>query len=210
MPLRQPAHVKAWHHASMETPCESGPVGTTASPGGAASGLDLRELAALVQEDWRTHRRSIGSAGFHALLVQRLGAWRRHVPLPWRKLLSGVYGVLSTLVRNVYGIDLPDRTSIGRRVFIAHHVGVQVDGHAVIGDDVMIRHNVTIGLGDSRTSLAAPVIGDGVRIGAGAVIVGGVSIGASAIIGPNALVVTDVPPGATVFAPSARQMKPAR
>lgn len=96
---------------------------------------------------------------------------------------------------------------LGRRVWIAHHVGVQIEGRAVIGNDVMICHNVTIGLGDSRTSMAAPVIGDGVRIGAGAVIVGGVTVGAGAVIGPNALVVTDVPPGATVFAPPARQMK---
>ena len=54
-----------------------------------------------------------------------------------------------------------------------------------------------------HTDRGQPVIGDRVRIGAGAVVVGPVTVGDDARIGANATVVRDVPPGAVMLAPPA-------
>ena len=63
----------------------------------------------------------------------------------------------------------------------------------------MIRQHVT--LGNRRTMDDCPVIEDGVEIGAGAVIIGAVTIGTGARIGPNAVLVKDVPAGTVVYSP---------
>lgn len=81
-------------------------------------------------------------------------------------------------------------------------MGIVIGGGVVIGDDCLLRQNVTIGaIGDGTGS---PRIGHGVQIGAGAVIVGDIVIGDGAMIGPNSVVTTDVPPGARVVAAPSR------
>ncbi len=161
------------------------------------------KLLQLIREDWVNHGRSWTRAGFHALAVYRLGAWhlqrRKLIRYPVRVL----YGPLYFITRNLYGIELPPGTKIGRRFHIGHQSGIVVIRMAEIGDDVAIRQNVTIGLSLGRGG-DSPKIGNRVDIGVGAVIIGGVSIGDDAVIGPNAVVVTDVPPGGRAFAPPAR------
>jgi serine acetyltransferase len=88
------------------------------------------------------------------------------------------------------GIALPDT------VFLPHPQGIVIHGHARIGRDVVIGHQVTLGGRDF--SLAAPCIEDGVYIGTGAKILGDVTIGRGATVGANAVVTKNVPPGATV------------
>jgi len=104
----------------------------------------------------------------------------------------------------LYGVELPWQTTVGRRLVIGHHAGVVIAANAHIGDDCLIRQNVTIGM--VTDGGASPRIGDGVQIGAGAVILGDIVIGDGAIIGPNSLVTTDVPPGARVVAAPSRIM----
>ncbi|MEZ5458846.1 MAG: hypothetical protein R3E65_05920 [Steroidobacteraceae bacterium] len=74
----------------------------------------------------------------------------------------------------------------------------------VIGDDVGVMHNVTIGTNMSTT---VPTIGNGVFIGVGAVILGGVKIGDGARIAANSLVISDVPPGSVAMGVPARVWK---
>ena len=75
---------------------------------------------------------------------------------------------------------------------IDHFGGVIVSGDTVIGDDVVIRNGVTIGL--RRTGVrGAPVIGNRVDIGTGAKILGTITIGDDVAIGANAVVLKDVP-----------------
>jgi serine O-acetyltransferase len=114
------------------------------------------------------------------------------------------------VARNVYGIELSDRTRIGRRLRIAHQNGIVIHGQAVIGDDCVIRQGVTLGArGGGRGSRTgkvpgAPHLGDRVEIGVGAVLAGPIRIGDDVVIGPNAVVMTHVPAGAIVSAPPAR------
>lgn len=166
--------------------------------------LSLRQQ---VREDWQTHNRRALAPGLHALVVHRLGAWARAQPPPTRQAAGLLYKVLNNLlIRNVYGMELHATTVIGRRVRIAHHMGVVLGPGAVVGDDVLIRQNVTLGR-SSDEGAELPVLGRGVQLGAGAVVLGGVVVGDEARIGPNAVVLSDVPSGATVFAPLSKVLR---
>lgn len=88
----------------------------------------------------------------------------------------------------------------GPGLVLVHSQGVVINTGVRGGRDVVIEHQVTIGAQDRQV----PVIGDGVFIGAGAKIFGLVNVGAGAKIGANAVVVHDVPPGATAVGVPAR------
>ncbi len=123
------------------------------------------------------------------------------------RVLWFLYIALYRYIRNHYGIEVYYSTKIGRRVVFGHQNGIVIHPFAEIGDDCLIRQNVTIGAAKQGPGREAPKLGAGVRVGCGAVIVGDVTIGEGAIIGPNAVVMTDVPAGATVFAENPRIME---
>jgi serine O-acetyltransferase len=160
-----------------------------------------------VREDRDVNDGSWLSPGFQAVCVYRFGAWLRAAPRAVRWPGDVLYVLLFTWVRNFYGIELPRTASIGRRLRISHQHGVIVHPHAVIGDDCVIRHNVTVGGVLSHHD--GPRLGNRVDVAVGAVILGRVTIGDDARIGPNAVVTTNVPEGATAFAMPARVI-PAR
>jgi serine O-acetyltransferase len=149
-----------------------------------------------VRSDYAAHERDPWRQGVWVLLVYRFGRWRYTVrPALLRKPLSLIYKFLKIWSQIVTGIDLPCETRVGQRLVIEHFGGIIISGDTVIGDDVVIRHGVTLGL--RRTGIAgAPTIGNGVDIGAGAKILGPVKIGDGAVIGANAVVLCDVPAGA--------------
>jgi putative colanic acid biosynthesis acetyltransferase WcaB len=93
-------------------------------------------------------------------------------------------------------IDIPVSTKIGKNLKIYHGFGLVIHPNAVIGDNVILRHSTTIGAVDSEPDSPAPILGDGVDVGAGALILGKVNIGSKAVIGAGAIVTKDVPPGA--------------
>lgn len=172
-----------------------------------STGLSLSQQ---LREDFETHSRRRLMPGLHALVVHRIGVWRLSQPVPVRVVVGVVYKLVNAvIIRNLYGIEIHDTTRIGRRVRIAHHVGVVLGPGSVIGDDVLIRHNVTLGRSTHQgPDDRLPHIGNGVEIGAGAIILGGVTVGDGARIGPGAVVMTDVPAGASAFAALARVMRP--
>jgi serine O-acetyltransferase len=167
-------------------------------------------LRVMLREDWQRHYRSWGRPGLHAIMVYRLGRWARTQRQPLRLLGTVAHRFLNVaLIRNVYGTEISVDAVIGRRVLIGHHQAVQIPAYCVIGDDTVIRHNVTIGFGASdRSPDDVPHIGRHVKVGAGAVLMGRITIGDEAKIGPNSIVQSNVPPGAVVFVPPARVMKP--
>lgn len=150
-------------------------------------------MFANLKEDIRVYEGCLTSQGLWVMIVYRFGRWRYRVrPALLRKPLSFVYRVLKTLSQILTGIDLPCEATVGRRFRIDHFGGIIISGDAVIGDDVIVRNGVTIGL-RRRDDPASPVIGNRVDIGAGAKILGRIRIGDDVVIGANAVVIRDVP-----------------
>jgi serine O-acetyltransferase len=158
-------------------------------------------LMALLREDYRTNGGTIFDQGFWAIAVHRFGNYRMGIRFkPFRVPMTVLYGILYKLVEVAAGISLPYTVRVGRRVRLWHHSGMILHAHS-IGDDVQIRHNTTFGVASPRRLRAIPTIGD---IGCGACILGWVKIGDDARIGANAVVLSDVPAGATAVGVPAR------
>jgi len=153
----------------------------------------VKQMFENIREDWRTYEGDLSRQGLWVMLVYRFGRWRYGVRQRWLRLpLSILYKVLKLLSQILTGIDLPCEAQVGRRLVIEHFGGIIISGDTVLGDDVVIRNGVTIGL--KHTGIAgAPVIGNRVDIGAGAKILGAITIGDDVAIGANAVVLQDVP-----------------
>jgi serine O-acetyltransferase len=136
--------------------------------------------------------------GIHAVLMHRLASCLWHWNLKW------LARVLSHLARWLTGIEIHPAATIGRRVFIDHGMGVVIGQTAEIGDDCTLYHGVTLGGTSWKEGKRHPTLGKGVVVGAGAKLLGPIHIGAGAKIGSNAVVVKDVPEGATAVGIPAR------
>ncbi|QJT05653.1 serine acetyltransferase [Streptomyces asoensis] len=109
------------------------------------------------------------------------------------------------------GIEIHPGAQIGRRFFVDHGSGVVVGETAVIGDDVSLFHQVTLGSfgwwhEQERARQGGrrhPRLGNGVTVGAGATLLGPITVGDDALIGAMSLVLRDVPKGVHVNAPRA-------
>src|SRR5260370_42366095 len=124
-----------------------------------------------------------------------------------RAPFSVLYRLLFRSIRNVYGIELPYSVSLGRGVVFEHQSGIVIHGNCVIGDECIIRQGVTLGNRNWETRFEAPRLGDRVNVGAGAKVLGGVTISSGATIGANAVVMIDVPAGATAVGVPARLLE---
>ena len=165
----------------------------------------FRAMCAQIREDHVAHGRDWTKPGFRAVATHRFGVWRMTVrPKIVRAPLSVLYRWAFRRCRNVYGIELPYTVKLGRRVVIEHQGGIVIHGNSVIDDECIIRQNCTLGIRSLADLAAAPVLERGVDVGAGAVILGAVRIGAGAAVGANAVVLTDVPPGARAVGVPAR------
>ena len=136
--------------------------------------------------------------GLHALLIHRLAQrlWN------WRLLWLGRF--VAHLGRWFTGIEIHPCAVIGERVFIDHGMGVVIGQTAEIGDDCTLYHGVTLGGTSWQKGKRHPTLGKGVVVGAGAKILGPITVGDGAKVGSNAVVVKDVPAGATVVGIPAR------
>ena len=102
------------------------------------------------------------------------------------------------------GIEIHPGATIGRRVVIDHGMGVVIGETAIVGDDVLIYHGVTLGGKINDRVKRHPTVGNNVLLGAGAKIIGDVEIGDGAMIGANAVVTKNVPAGAVIVGPQIR------
>lgn len=107
---------------------------------------------------------------------------------------------LMTCARVLTGTEIHPGATLGRRLFIDHGAAVVIGETAVVGDDVTIYHQVTLGaVGWRRDNRRLPgerrhpVVGSGCVLGAGAMVLGPVSVGDRAVVGALAVVLTDVP-----------------
>lgn len=130
--------------------------------------------------------------GLHALWLHRIAHWL------WKHELQSVARILSHFSRFMTGIEIHPGAVIGRRFFIDHGMGVVIGETAVIGDDVLLYHQVTLGGTSLEKIKRHPTLGDGVLVGMGAKILGPILIGDRCKIGANAVVNKDIPADCTV------------
>jgi serine O-acetyltransferase len=130
--------------------------------------------------------------GFHARQFHRLShtLWNWHVPFFPR--------FISHLGRFFTGIEIHPGAKIGERFFIDHGMGVVIGETAEIGDNVALYQGVTLGGTSLLKKKRHPTLGNNVVVGAGSEIIGAISIGEGAKVGAGSVVVTSVPPHATV------------
>ena len=164
---------------------------------------------ALLAEDYRSYGRSWHELGLWAIVAHRFGNWRMGIrPKLVRFPFSLAYRYMNLFVEITTGISLPYTVQVGRRVRIWHHSGIVLHARS-IGDDTQIRQNTTMGIAVTSRLNAIPTIGARVDIGCGACILGNVHVGDDAKIGANAVVIADIPAGATAVGIPARVVRQA-
>ena len=141
--------------------------------------------------------------GLHAIWIHRLShrLWR------WR--LRWLARFISTIARWLTGVEIHPGAKIGRRFFIDHGMGVVIGETAEIGDDCTIYHGVTLGGTSWKSGKRHPTLQNNVVIGAGAKVLGPITVHENGRIGSNAVVVKDVPAGATMVGIPGRVVTPA-
>jgi serine O-acetyltransferase len=142
--------------------------------------------------------------GLHAIYIHRVAHWF------WKQRLHWLGRFTSHLGRWFTGIEIHPGAKIGSCVFIDHGMGVVIGETAEVGNGCTIYQGVTLG----GTSLEPgtkrhPTLGAGVIVGAGAKVLGGFTVGDGARIGPNAIVIKEVLPGATVVGPLGKVLEKA-
>jgi serine O-acetyltransferase len=141
--------------------------------------------------------------GLHAVWLHRIAHFFWNLGLKW------LARFLSMFSRLITGIEIHPGAKVGRRVFLDHGLGIVIGETTEIGDDCTIYQGVTLG----GTSLYKgvkrhPTLGKGVVVSAGAKVLGGFTVGDGARIGSNAVVLKEIPPGATAVGIPARILHP--
>jgi serine O-acetyltransferase len=136
--------------------------------------------------------------GFHALQWHRIGHWL------WRCGRRDLAYFLQSRGSEVFAVDIHPAVPVGSGVFIDHGTGLVVGETAVIGNDVSILHEVTLGGTGKERGDRHPKVRDGVLLCAGAKVLGNVEIGREAKVGAGSVVLSNVPPRATVAGVPAR------
>lgn len=114
--------------------------------------------------------------------------------------------LIAEISRFLTGIEIHPGALIGKRLVIDHGIGCVIGETAIIGDDCIIFHGVTLGGLKFSDTKRHPTVGNEVLIGAGAKVLGPIHIGNKARIGANAVVVKDVPEGVTVVSPNSIEL----
>lgn len=139
--------------------------------------------------------------GLWALFYYRIAHWF------YSKKFKVIGRMISGLGQFLTVIDIHPGAKLGRRVFIDHGAGVVIGETAIIGDDVLIYQQVTLGGVSLTKGKRHPTIENGVVIGAGAKVLGNIVIGENSKIGANSVVVKDVPNDSTAVGIPARVLK---
>ena len=133
--------------------------------------------------------------GFQAVVLHRMAHWCKRRRIPVLGPLLARIGLLLT------GADLSPRAEIGPGLRISHGHGLVVGGWAKIGSGALLLHGVTVGSPSEGRVDQMPTIGDNAFLGAHATLIGAITVGDDVLVGPNAVVLRDLPDGARVTAP---------
>ena len=130
--------------------------------------------------------------GLQALIFHRIAHKLAYWEIPF------IPRFISYLTRIITGIEIHPKAQIGNRFFIDHGEGVVIGETTIIGDDVLIYQQVTLGGTGNEHGKRHPTIGNNVIIGAGAKVLGNITIGDNTRVGAGSVVVDDVPEHCTV------------
>jgi serine O-acetyltransferase len=130
--------------------------------------------------------------GFHALQSYRVAHWL------WNREKKALAFFLQSRISEVFAVDIHPAARLGKGIMIDHGTGVVIGETAVVGDDVSMLHEVTLGGTGKECGDRHPKVGNCVLIGAGAKILGNVRIGDCSKIAVGSVVLHEVPPHATV------------
>jgi len=174
---------------------------------------DLRTSWSHLQQDWAVNNSAISKV---VIAIYRLGhvLHAGYLPAPVARLLWPVYRFVDLFWSKLRAsAELPAGMCAGPGFFLAHGGrGVVISEGVVFGANVAVYHQTSIGSQDTTPGLwpppPVPVIEDRARIGTGARVMGGVRIGEGALVGANAVIFTDVPPGATAAGNPGRILTP--
>ena len=139
--------------------------------------------------------------GLHALLAHRLS----HKLYKWK--VPFIPRFISFIMRILTGIEIHPGAEIGERFFIDHGEGVVIGETTIIGNDVLIYQQVTLGGTGKDKGKRHPTLMDGVIVGAGAKVLGNITLGKHVRVGAGSVVVEDVPDFATVVGVPGRVVK---
>ena len=160
-----------------------------------------RDLMAVVERDPAargTAQPFLYYKGFHALEAFRVAHWL------WRNDRNALALYLQNRISEVFAVDIHPAASIGKGILIDHATSVIIGETAVVGDDVSMLHEVTLGGTGKESGDRHPKVGNGVLIGAGAKILGNIIIGEGSKIAAGSVVLKEVPPHSTVAGIPAR------
>lgn len=131
------------------------------------------------------------------LTVYRFGNFVHYsIKIPGiRQIFKLLYSILDLfIVKGLAGSEIPAKCRIGKGLILPHPTGIIIHEDAVIGENVYMLHQVTLGMNSPKSpNHGAPILQDSVKIGAGAKIIGKVTLGEGAKVGANAVVMQDVP-----------------
>jgi len=137
--------------------------------------------------------------GMHAIWIYRF------THLLWRMKLKLLARMISTFTRFLTGVEIHPAAKIGKNVVIDHGTGVVIGETAIVADDVLIYHGVTLGgTGNEKGIKRHPTVCTGAMLASGSKILGNIKIGAYSKVGANAVVLRDVPDHATAVGIPAR------
>lgn len=136
--------------------------------------------------------------GFHAVLIHRLSHWL------WQRDVPFLPRLISQFTRWITGIEIHPGATLGRRLFIDHGMGVVIGETTIIGDDVVMYQGVTLGGTGKERGKRHPTIGNQVVVGVGAKVLGAITVGDGVRIGGGAVVVKNVAPHSTAIGVPAR------
>lgn len=139
--------------------------------------------------------------GVHAIIFHRVSHWL------WRHGLRFLARLNSQLGRHCTGIEIHPGAQIGRRLVIDHGMGIVIGETAVIGDDCLLYHGVTLGGTGKENGKRHPTIGNNVMIACGAKVLGPFTVGDNARIAANAVVLSEIPADSTAVGAPARVVR---
>ena len=164
------------------------------------------DIEAVLENDAAAHsylETLVAHSPLHAIWTYRLAHF-----LLTRLRLPVIPRLLSALARLLTGVEIHPAARIGRRFFVDHGTGIVIGETAVIGDDCVMFHNVTLGGTGKHTGRRHPTLEDRVFVGTGATLLGPIHVGSDAKIGAGAFIhMRDVPARTTVVGMPARIVK---